>query len=465
MLTVDVSESEINAALSTQEGHFADLKAIEIAPAKLTRTLAAFANGDGGELLIGIDEDRKQGVRTWRGFANEETANGHVQAFETTFPLDTFVDYIFLRDPSSVNPGLVLKASIQKTPDVKKASDGTVYARRGAQNLPMEGEALRRLEYSKGIRSFETHPIDVPLDFVTNSEAIIEFMLAVVPAGEPEPWLRKHLLIRDNKPTVASVLLFADEPQAGLPKQSTVKVYRYATTDQRGTRASLQGNPLTVEGNAYEVITSAVERTAGMVEGIRVMGPSGLEQVTYPQVTLHEIITNAVLHRDYSIADDIHVRVFDNRVEIQSPGRLPAHITPDNIFEERFSRNGLLVRWINKFPDPPNKDVGEGLRTAFDAMRSLQLKPPVIEDTGTAVLVTIRHERLASPEETIVEYLQNNDEISNSVVRELTGIGSENRVKGIFQRMIKAGELERIPGRSLRDSAYRLPDEKRLAST
>ena len=91
-------------------------------------------------------------------------------------------------------------------------------------------------------------------------------------------------------------------------------------------------------------------------------------------------------------------------------------------------------------------------------MRSLELKPPEIAERQHSVLVTIRHERLASPEEVIVEYLATNPEISNSKVRELTGIGSENKVKRIFQKMIKAGELESIPERSLRDAAYRLPE-------
>jgi ATP-dependent DNA helicase RecG len=151
------------------------------------------------------------------------------------------------------------------------------------------------------------------------------------------------------------------------------------------------------------------------------------------------------------------VRIFDDRIEVESPGGLPAHLTPQNILEQRFGRNGQLIRWMSKFPDPPNKDVGEGLTTAFDAMKSLKLKPPEILDKRTSVLVLIRHQRLASPEEMIVEYLGSHDEISNAVVRQLTGIGSENTVKRIFKRMIKAGELESIPDRSLRDSAYRLP--------
>jgi ATP-dependent DNA helicase RecG len=145
---VEVTDREITAALETEEGHFADLKAIEVAPAKLTRSLAAFANADGGDLFIGIDEDKQAKTRAWRGFGSPEDANGHVQASEATFALDQHVEYVFLRDGNGTHPGLVLKASIQKTPDIRKASDGRIYVRRGAQNLPYDDpEAIRRLEY------------------------------------------------------------------------------------------------------------------------------------------------------------------------------------------------------------------------------------------------------------------------------------------------------------------------------
>ena len=90
-------------------------------------------------------------------------------------------------------------------------------------------------------------------------------------------------------------------------------------------------------------------------------------------------------------------------------------------------------------------------------MRALQLHPPTIENREHSVQVTIRHERLASPEEMILEYLADHPEISNRVVRDLTGIGSENRVKRIFQKMMDAGEIERIAGRSLAQTAYRIP--------
>jgi ATP-dependent DNA helicase RecG len=175
---------------------------------------------------------------------------------------------------------------------------------------------------------------------------------------------------------------------------------------------------------------------------------------------LHEIITNAVLHRDYSIADDIHIRVFDNRVEVLSPGTLPGHVTPENILDERFARNGVVVRLINKFPNPPNKDVGEGLNTAFRAMRDMRLKPPLVTQAGGYVKVTLRHEPLATPDELILEFLQTHDQITNKQAREICFIGSENRMKRVFQRMMTNDLIELVPGTTRYTAAYRLVKAK-----
>jgi ATP-dependent DNA helicase RecG len=252
---------------------------------------------------------------------------------------------------------------------------------------------------------------------VCNSQTATRFILEVVPTSEPEPWLRKQELIKNDKPTVAGVVLFSDLPQAVLPKRTGIKIYRYKTGEAEGSRDTLVGVPVSVEGCAYDIIKEAVRLTKEIISNIQILGTKGLEPVTYPTETLHEVITNAVLHRDYSIADDVHVRIFDNRVEVESPGRLPAHITARNILKERFARNGNLVRVINKFPDPPNKDVGEGLNTAFEAMRNLRLKDPVFLEPENAVIVQIKHERLASTEDIVMEYLENNDAITNRVAR------------------------------------------------
>jgi ATP-dependent DNA helicase RecG len=455
MLVVKISRNEADKLLAIQEGQFSEVKAIVVSPANLTKILSAFGNSDGGDLYIGIDEVGPAKFRQWRGFDDQESANGCIQAFEQLFPLGQDCSYEFLRCDDY--PGLVLHAQVLKTKRIVKATNSIAYSRRGAQSLPVsEPEAIRRLEYSKGLTSFESESINVDGKIITESAPAQEFIREVVPKTTPEAWLKKQLLLTgDGKPTVAGLLLFAEEPQALLPKRSGIKVYRYKTTAKEGFRDVLAFTPRTVEGWLYKQIRDAVEATTEEVEKISKMGKSGLEAIVYPHEALHEIITNAVIHRDYSVADDVHIRIFDNRVEVENPGRLPAHITVNNILTERFARNGAVVRILNKFPDAPNKDVGEGLNTAFAAMNKLGLKEPVIKERENAVLVTLKHEPLASAEEAIMDYLATHEWINNKKAREVTHITEDFRIRATFRRMEAQGMIERAPGSVTSNTRYR----------
>jgi ATP-dependent DNA helicase RecG len=452
---IEISSEEATKVLNSQESHFLDLKSKDIKPASLTKTISAFSNAEGGELFIGIEDE----PRIWNGFANQELANGHIQAFEGLFPLGDGYSYCFLSCKSHL--GLVLKIDVQKNRAIKKASNDTVYIRRSSQNLSItEDDALHRLARNKGLISFETETISIEKAVIENSANIINFMLEVVPAAEPESWLKKQRLIINELPTVAGVLLFAEEPQAIIPKHCGLKIYQYATKEDEGTREALLFDPITIEGCIYDSIKEAVIKTVQLIEKIRIMTPDGLKNAEYPVEALHEIVTNAVLHRDYSIADDIHIRIYDNRIEIQSPGTLPAHVTPENILHERFARNGVIVRLINKFPDPPNKDVGEGLNTAFNSMRAMRLKAPEILQKGGSVLVILRHESLGTPQELIMQYLENHETITNRDAREICNVQSENAMKHILKRMVEAAMIEVIPGQTIFQTSYKKPANK-----
>jgi ATP-dependent DNA helicase RecG len=447
---VDIPPEKVTTLLVRKEGHFLDFKALDIAPGKLTKGLAAFNNADGGDLFVGIDE--VDGVFHWRGFDDVEDANGHLQAFQEVSPFGEDLHGEFLR--SKGHPGLVLHVNALKSRFVRSASDGKIYKRLGAQSLPVpEGEGLIALRRLKGLESFEDETLSIPLEAVTNSSPIIEYLLEAVPSAEPDIYLRGQYLIHGSRPTVAATLLFADQPQAALPKRCGIKVYRY--TSNASDRDQLVSDPQTIEGHLYKQAYAAVDATVEMISKSRFLDADGLRTVRYPDETLHEIITNAILHRDYSILDDVHIRIYENRIEVQSPGRLPGHITPENILDERLSRNPNLVRHLNRFPDPPNKDVGEGLDTAFASMRKLNLRPPEIVQLPNAVVVIIRHESLASPAQQVVEYLQSNASIRNIQARELVGIESESKMKKILQSLVDAGEIEHVPGTARRGYAYR----------
>lgn len=458
---VEVRGTGRERLLSLEESHFADLKAIAVSTKKLGVAISAFANATGGDLYIGINETELLGtkIRTWHGFDDQEAANGHLQSLEALFPLGAEYSYEFLSCPGS--RGLVLHITVQRTPQIARAHNKKAYVRRGAQNLEVKGpEALRRLQLDKGIVSFENQNVNADIEVITESEKLSAFIQNVVPTQTPSVFVRKQSLARGNRPIVAGVLLFAEVPQALLPK-SGVKLFRYKTAGAP-TRAALVMDPEAIEGSIYDIIYETVKKTIAMVEGIQRLGPKGFEPVVYPMNTLHEIVTNAILHRDYSIQADVQIRVFENRIEVESPGRLPGHVTTRNILKTQFSRNGVIVRLIHKFPNPPNKDVGEGLNTAFDEMKKFRLIPPIIREIENSVIVEIRHDRLASPEESVMDYLANHDEVTNKIARELTGIESENTMKNVFLRLAKRDLIEPVPGRKGAASAWQ---KKKLERT
>jgi len=192
--TTSLTDSQFADLLARGEGHFLDFKAKTTLPAQITKALSAFANADGGELFIGVEDRGKSPKDRWNGFESAENANAHVQTIEQFFPLGTYFKYQFL---SSVRlPGLLLHCEILKTPDIRLASNGRAYLRRGAQSLPQdEDKQLARLRFNKGIASYEDHIVNVDLNEVANSAPIIEFMLANIPTAEPLPWLKKQQLV------------------------------------------------------------------------------------------------------------------------------------------------------------------------------------------------------------------------------------------------------------------------------
>lgn len=441
---IKISEEKIEELYKIEENYFNDFKAKDILPSRQSKTVSAFANASGGDIYLGIREENKTKTKYWEGFTHIEDANAHIQTLISMAPLDNFLEFTFLQNADT---GLyVLQISVAKTKSITNASDGIPYVRHSASNLEVKTDADRkRLELDKGITSFENETVqETTLDDIESSDVLSDFVKAVIPQRDNLSWIKKQHLYESGHLTVAGTLLFLDEPQIFLPKRSAIKIFRYKTSGQ-ADRDMLEGQPLTVEGCAYQQIYTAVAKVKQIVESIKKLGAE-FESVTYPEETLHEIITNAVLHRDYSIATDIQIRIFDNRIEVESPGKLPGHVTTKNILDTQSARNPKIVRLINKFPNAPNKDVGEGLNTAFDAMAKLRLKAPEIKETENSVLVIIKHEKLASPEELIVEYLQNHDSIKNGIGRAVTGIKSENSMKVVFYKLRDSGFIRLIRG-------------------
>jgi ATP-dependent DNA helicase RecG len=260
---------------------------------------------------------------------------------------------------------------------------------------------------------------------------------------------------------VAAAVLYAEEPSAVIPKKAAVKIARYTTSEAQPRREHLADVPVTVEGPAQHLIAETLRVVTEMVEAVTILEPDGtMAPARYPPEALKEIIVNAVIHRDYNISDDILVFVFDNRVEVRSPGVLPGHMTLDNLLTDRFARNPTIVRLLNKYPDPPNKDIGEGLDTVLATMAKAKLSAPKFAVEKNAFVVYLGHTPLARPEEIVLEYLESHDEITNAIARDLCAIPSENAMKRVFLGLAKAEKIERIPDRGGGSAAWRKSSTK-----
>lgn len=441
-----IEQDEIDSLLSLNEDHFNDVKSKRINPAKLQETFVAFANSDGGDLYIGIEDKSESGERIV-GFSEQEEANATISTLlEETTPA---VENVLVEFLEIEGKGLVLHFGIPKSPKVHYTAAGDCYIRINASKRKIKGERITQLGYSKGAEPYERRALDnVDIEDITESEILENYMNRVGTHLEPEAFLRKQRLLTkkdgERVPNVGAVLLFDDEPQATLETRCAVKVYRLRTTEAEYKREQLEEMPITINGDVESVIDSTIAQVAKYIDGASFEDGGKLIKLSYPSEALKEILVNAVIHRDYSLNDDIHVRVFDNRVEVQSPGKLPGYMNLENLYEERFSRNPNVVRMLHNLPNPVNHDIGEGLDTAKNELKKAGLVDPLFNEKDNAFIVTVKHQKIASLEEVVLQYFDENPDgaVTNKLVRQLSGEDDMQKVKIALQKLRASGEIK-----------------------
>jgi len=283
---------------------------------------------------------------------------------------------------------------------------------------------------------------------ITESPSLTDYMARVGTHLEPAIFLKKQRLLtkkdHDRIPNVGCVLLFDEEPQATLQTRCAVKVYRLRTTEKEYRREQLEEMPVTINGTIEKVIKKTINQVSGYINGASFQDGERLVKLDYPSEALKEILVNAVIHRDYSLNDDIHVRIFDNRVEVQSPGKLPGYMNLQNLYDERFSRNPNIVRMLHNLPEPVNHDIGEGLDTAKNELKKAGLVEPKFDETENAFIVTVKHQKIASIEDVILKHLEEHPDsvLTNKLVRQLSGEDDMQKVKLALQKLRSSGRIK-----------------------
>ena len=186
------------------------------------------------------------------------------------------------------------------------------------------------------------------------------------------------------------MLLFATEPQQWFP-QAFVRVLRYRGAE-RGTGARQQLlSDVRIEGTIPHMIKEARKAVLDQLPTRRALTGSGrFEPVPLlPLDAWIEGLVNAVVHRSYSHSGDhIRVEIFDDRMEIESPGRFPGLFDySDPLLVTRFARNPLIARVCADLRF--GQELGEGIRRMFNEMKLAGLSDPEYHQTSGSVRLTL----------------------------------------------------------------------------
>lgn len=453
------ASSTISAIECDETAGYQELPA-QASEQQLAAAFAAMANAKGGVVVVGP-----------YGLEEVAAAEGKVKrALATCEPplLGLAVHVLEIGETRHVR--VSIPAGL---PDVYSV-DGRYWIRQGKRNRVLSGKPLKQLflerhALSDGHTSFESQPVpNASLDDL-NWGKVQEYLRYSNRAASPEvDSLSRDDLVRilyqlgclirvENgfQPNYACILLFGLAPYQFLPSSEVILV-RYAGPEMGDEflRENVRG---TLPEQARRAETFLV---SNMRRGSRLIGWQREEQLEYPVSAVREAVINALAHRDYSIqGEGVRVIMFSDRIEVYSPGRLPGHVTLDNIVEERYSRNPIVVQTLVDLGFI--ESLGYGIDRMIQAMEEANLPPPLFEETANGFRVTLRgqgedlvsngadpsrwvHLHLNERQVMALNYLTEHDRLTNRAYQDLCPDVSPETLRRDLAELVRRGLLLKI---------------------
>lgn len=286
---------------------------------------------------------------------------------------------------------LVISVDVS-TDRVIKSYDGKVYLRQNDKSKELNFEQILQLQYDRGQRYFEDEVVDysnisdIDLSLVEEYKNIMD-----ITELSDEEVLRARNFMINGQITNAGILLFGNNPTKYLP-QARLRVIKYNGMFQKvGTDINIIKEK-TFDGAIPIIIREASEFIKTQLREFQYLDQDGKFKVMpeYPEFAWFEGIVNALTHRNYSIrGEHIKVLIFDDRLEIISPGLLPNIVTIDNILNQRYSRNPRIARILSEFGWV--KEMNEGVKRIYSEMEKLFLKEPKYSEPNSNVLLVLEN--------------------------------------------------------------------------
>lgn len=445
---------------------------------KALETVCALANANGGTLALGVADlkDFRGNARLFGIEENPEAVDELQRKLLTEFQPAieilrlSRIACVLGNGPAKGQSGHLLLVQVGRSRAVHSIVNGGTFIRLDASNRPMSAAEVTELSYRRGVRSAANEPVPVALERLQTDAWRRYIGHRGIKTGDfADQLLRIGLADEvDGKvqPKRAAVLLFADEPGSLLAAHDTRADIRLMVYDGKavvpGATPNLRKQPKTIRGPLVDQIDAAVALILDeLSQGLTLSGSGFKTQHVYPERVVKEAIVNAVVHRDYRLNRDIFIRVFDDRVEVESPGVFPGGITPVTIAKAGSrARNPLIAQNLREFPVAPNIDAGEGVRMMFAEMALAKLYPPQYrQSTDTAVesvTVTLLNLKRPSAWDEVSDWVDRHGSIANADVVRIAKVDTLKSSK-LLAAWREQGLLVALPGRGKRNMAYCKP--------
>lgn len=349
----------------------------------MASTLAAMANSQGGSLVVGVSGP----AATVVGVRDADQAQDRVlqAALSLEPPL-----IIPLPRVVRMNEKPVVIAVIPPGMPHLYALDGRYLYRQSAENAALKPRDLRRLLIERGEVSFEMEiPNGAAADDIDwdKARAYVATLSGINEPSIEAALVKRGCLVRLEgrlRPTHAGILLFGKDP-ARFVRGADITAVRFAG-EAMGDRHIRQDITGTLPEQIRKAETFLIDHLRKGVALGQTMARA--ENLEYPLEAARELLVNAVAHRDYSVAGDgIRLFIYRGRMEITSPGLLPGPVTIDNIKDERFSRNPVIVQVLSDMGFIER--LGYGVDRVIDLMTSQGMRAPEFSETAGGFRVTL----------------------------------------------------------------------------
>jgi ATP-dependent DNA helicase RecG len=422
---------------------------------RLVESAVAFANSDGGVILIGVRDD------------------GHVVGIEPT-PANRDKVHAAMREVH--NPGEYSIADLEvagkpllvvpvhpRLESFAQTANGRVLIRRGTTRVALLGNELTRFMLQRSLSRFERMDTDVPL--CAADPELVESVAAALGISAKADVARRladrHLVdVDDGGPTltVAGALCLTRQPSQFLGK-ALIEVTRHPDDGDTYDRRVVFDGP--IHGQVVEA-TQFIFDELGV--DVVVLGLRRHELPRVPLRVLREAIANAVAHRSYELRGTaVRVEMRPDRIEITSPGRLPPPVTISTMRDSQAARNDAVLNVLRAFDLAEDKGLGVDL--IEDQMRDELLDRPDFDEVGDDVVVTLPVRGTATKEErawvreieargeieprdrVLLVVARRGETLTNSRARELLNVGRDEATRSL-RRLTEAGLLTRHGVRS-----------------